>query len=516
MRGLQASGSGRANGARAVIALVTTGAIIAAWACSGSPGPDMADATTCSPGQVQCGGACTDLSRDHDNCGACGSACKQGELCSQSHCATSCGGGTTQCGNTCTMTQNDPQNCGSCGTSCKSNEFCSAGKCTSTCGTGTTACGQSCVDTKVDSNNCGSCGTKCVDGKVCNNGSCASACGQGSTLCGGGDAGSPYCALTQTDNHNCGSCFNVCGQGELCANGTCTNACAAADGGVETLCSQDAGPPYCSNLQTDNANCGSCGTACSPDAGGGTCCSGTCVDLTDDKNNCGSCGNVCGVGSCAGGQCGCSSILVATGSAGASAATGASGPVTGDACYELWGKTSIPDGGAGPGVYLGGGQNIPGQGDFVIYCYPSLLGVEWNASQALELAASCSDGNWHHIAACRQANDAGTGFQFTLFFDGVQLGSKAGTINSTAGILTVGGWGSYPPEATGVQIDEVRISSTLRYTANFTPSRRFSPDAQTVSLYHFDEGTGTTSADSSGNGYTLTFSSGVTWQTTCP
>src|SRR5690606_6955544 len=53
-------------------------------------------------------------------------------------------------------------------------------------------------------------------------------------------------------------------------------------------------------------------------------------------------------------------------------------------------------------------------------------------------------------------------------------------------------------------IDEVRISSGVRYSGDFVPQPRLTPDANTQALYHFDEPAGaTTFADSSGNGFTL-------------
>ncbi len=50
-------------------------------------------------------------------------------------------------------------------------------------------------------------------------------------------------------------------------------------------------------------------------------------------------------------------------------------------------------------------------------------------------------------------------------------------------------------------IDELRISKTDRYTADFTPRARFEPDKDTLALYHFDEGQGDALTDSSGNGH---------------
>jgi len=58
-------------------------------------------------------------------------------------------------------------------------------------------------------------------------------------------------------------------------------------------------------------------------------------------------------------------------------------------------------------------------------------------------------------------------------------------------------WGNYFHG----RIDELRISKTARYTADFTPSARFEPDKDTLALYHFDEGQGDALTDSSGNGH---------------
>ena len=48
-------------------------------------------------------------------------------------------------------------------------------------------------------------------------------------------------------------------------------------------------------------------------------------------------------------------------------------------------------------------------------------------------------------------------------------------------------------------IDELRISSTVRYTSSFTASRAQLPvDGATAALYRFNEGSGTLARDASG------------------
>jgi hypothetical protein len=63
-------------------------------------------------------------------------------------------------------------------------------------------------------------------------------------------------------------------------------------------------------------------------------------------------------------------------------------------------------------------------------------------------------------------------------------------------------------------LDDVRISNAVLYTAPFTPVRHPTATSSTVGLWSTIEGSGTTTADTSGNGDTGTLSSsGVTWVT---
>jgi hypothetical protein len=130
-------------------------------------------------------------------------------------------------------------------------------------------------------------------------------CPIGQTACSG------TCIDTQTDNANCGGCGNACSAGQTCMAGVCT--CPMG----QMTCSG-----ACVDTQTDNANCGACGNACPV---GQTCMAGacrvdcmaprticgmgagqTCVDTQTDNANCGSCGNACPAGQgCVSGACRC-------------------------------------------------------------------------------------------------------------------------------------------------------------------------------------------------------------------
>lgn len=119
--------------------------------------------------------------------------------------------------------------------------------------------------------------------------------------------------------------------------------------------------------------------------------------------------------------------------------------------------------------------------------------------------SNIGDGEWHHVAVTRNQS---TG-QVRIWVDGVSEAS--GTYDTTnwsypAG-HTVGSGQDNEYAVIGTekhdvgygyngQVDELRISDSVRYTGTFTPGRRFEPDANAVGLYHCDEGSGTTLVDS--------------------
>jgi hypothetical protein len=104
---------------------------------------------------------------------------------------------------------------------------------------------------------------------------------------------------------------------------------------------------------------------------------------------------------------------------------------------------------------------------------------------------------WSHVACTFSKQKA------TLFVNGKACLKEAAagdfSMEHLAGGAFAIGKGSQNEFFRGL-LAEVRLSKSLRYTGDFTPPKTpFSPDADTVALYHFD-GEGDTVADASGKG----------------
>ena len=167
-------------------------------------GKTTADSSPCGPGATLCSGQCTNTSNDNKNCGACGTACKAGEVCAAGTCGLTCPTGFTNCSGKCVDLKTDVANCGKCDGACKAGEVCAAGTCGLTCPTGFSKCSGKCVDTNSDSTNCGACATACKAGEVCTSGSCTLSCPTGFTNCAG------TCVNLSNDAVNCGKCGELC------------------------------------------------------------------------------------------------------------------------------------------------------------------------------------------------------------------------------------------------------------------------------------------------------------------
>ena len=110
---------------------------------------------------------------------------------------------------------------------------------------------------------------------------------------------------------------------------------------------------------------------------------------------------------------------------------------------------------------------------------------------------------WHHLASSYG------GGSFRLYVDGTLVGSMDSTepVANPQSTLYLGatarherafdsaGGTLYWPPIDGF-IAEVRLSSSNRYAADFTPEKRLKADAATLALWHLDEGVGTIAGDS--------------------
>jgi hypothetical protein len=127
------------------------------------------------------------------------------------------------------------------------------------------------------------------------------------------------------------------------------------------------------------------------------------------------------------------------------------------------------------------------------------------------------DGSWHHVAVARRRSDGwlwlwvdgqleddadGPDGDVSYPDDGVPGSFCGGPCDWSDPFIVVGAEkhdaGSAFPSYSG-WVDELRLSTTLRYTAPFVPaSSPFTPDAATAALYHLDEGGGLTAGDALG------------------
>jgi hypothetical protein len=317
---------------------------------------------SCSGGQCQLGtcaapwancdanatnGCEANKNTDVNNCGGCGVACNKTNgtaACDSGSCTITCSSGFANCDgsvtNGCEINTNTSlSHCGGCGQVCNlanASQTCVGGACTlGTCSAGFGNCdniaSNGCeTNTQTSTDHCGVCGKKCAANEVCKLGVCDSTtiqCPTGFLDCNGNPADG--CEVNKnTDANNCGTCGNACivanGTGS-CVNGVCQIASCSTgfkncDGAYANGCEK--------NTNTDIANCGTCGNACTVANGTAKCTVGSCginscnagysdcdnlystgceKNLNTDASNCGGCGNVCtnanGTTKCTSGSC---------------------------------------------------------------------------------------------------------------------------------------------------------------------------------------------------------------------
>ena len=184
--------------------------------------------TKCDPGYADCdrnpaNGCEIGTGTDKNNCGMCGMACGQQQVCINSMC-------------TC-----PPCNFPNAQSACVNNN-CALGQCNpgfANCdGNSQNGCEQA---TNSDVRNCGACGVVCAQGLICTNGSCT--CPQCNFPNGQSQCVNNQCVLTgcvmgfgncdnnpvngceanlSSDSANCNACGLVCPQGQTCQLGMCS------------------------------------------------------------------------------------------------------------------------------------------------------------------------------------------------------------------------------------------------------------------------------------------------------
>ena len=197
--------------------------------------------------------------------------------------------------------------------------------------------------------------------------------------------------------------------------------------------------------------------------------------------------------------------------------------VGGDFTLEFWMKANAADN--APGACVEGGSNwtngavlfdrdVLGNGDFGEYGVSLFsngrlaFGVDrMGTGNTICGTASVANGAWHHVAVTRN----GTSGVLSLFVDGALQRSSSGPIGDISyrdahvGVaaqdpfLVIGARKQYTAQAASYEgfIDEVRLSTILRYGGSFTPpTAAFATDPATAALYHFDEDNGNVVIDS--------------------
>jgi len=214
---------------------------------------DVAQTCLPTPGQKQCGTKCVEETDPDYGCGD--PSCTP---CSLPHATAACAGGACAVG------------------SCDPGYLDCDGQSTPGCE----------VRADSDSSHCGDCDTDCsaLDPSkqwLCSSGQCQLLCPAGEGDCNLSPTDGCETQLA-TDTNNCGTCGRPCsaahGYGQTCNQETCSTSCYAPWGDCKHPAAPAPDDGCETDLDSDSANCGGCGQACSTSNSATQNCSyGTCV-----------------------------------------------------------------------------------------------------------------------------------------------------------------------------------------------------------------------------------------------
>ncbi len=401
------------------------------------------------------------------------------------------------------------------GQQCQSSHDCQSGACGSS-DLGMVCLASTCSDTVKNGNetdidcggNCGKCGSNksCVSASDCQSGICA-------TVDMGKACAPPTCSdfvrnLDESDIDCGGSCSKcllnkACSSGSDCASTFCyRNLCVTScHDGVKDFNETD--------VDCGGAGCSKCGekNMCSgnSDCQSLSCVGGLCTDpgligwwrfdegaglTANDSSGFSNNGSLTGTGSSY--TTGFSLNALSMNGAGAVDITNVA-PLNSLATITIEAWVNLADYASAP-MLVGkvGGFNLSvSSGGLLTADYPS-------PSSASSIAVAT--GRWQHLA---MTYDGGA---VRLFVDGQPASSamRTGPLGSSGSQLEIGRWNMNAQFLNGL-IDEVRISNYARSNAQILD------DATTMAIYRFDEGSGTSALDATGNGFTGTLVAGPTY-----
>ena len=467
-----------------------------------------------------------------------GDLCTTGDICSSGTCAgtkTSCVDGTLCTDDSCDAATGNcvhngvPHEGASCasegdGSVCTLTDLCVGGVCT---GSNTKSCddGEQCTTDSCDpvlgcQNLNVAFGKACDDGDPCTYGD---SCQQGPTTY--------TCKKFQTTN---------CDDNNACTIDACTS---AGTGCTHDPVSAGTNPSgYCndSNVCTTDACNGSGACAYTPladasivtgcDNGGtkwcvlGTCQTKGCGDHYVNASTGETCeeadGNTANCDGCE--SCVARNVLTLPGSGSGfginvSAGMGSALAVEGDLTLEAWVKPTNFNS-AQPIVYHAGLTNAPFWITYGLEIAQTTGALVFRhgagAAEVVMSNTTLTANTWTHVAvvvAGRETHQPGassttvvgnSGAEVRFFINGTPAGKGTLTQKRMAAVGSAFLLGRRYIDETSQSwlgsVDEVHVAAAALYGAKFKPTRRVVPTAATRGLWHFDEGTGTTTADASG------------------